>query len=212
MKVVVTHKKDLKQIAQCHRSAFPESLSSQLGNWFCQKMLSWYFDSDRGVMIHVEENGKVLGYTGGIIIKKPGFPGAATSITQYSFWPFVFAFVLRPWLILHPENRKRYSFILRNIGFKLGVVKFSKPPVVFEPFQTRWGLVVIGVDPTARGKGIGSALLREFEEMAIKDGVELVGLTVKVVNKQAITVYENSGWLFERMQGDTQTMIKKLKQ
>jgi GNAT superfamily N-acetyltransferase len=213
MQIIISQLTDLGRLACCHKKAFPGSLSSHLGKRFIKKMLSWYIINDRGILFHVEDNNKVIGYCGGIIIKRPGLPGAATSITQHSFKTFISAFLVRPWLIFHPENLKRISFIRRNLMYKLGLNKIvnnktvNKNPI---KFKTSWGLVVIGVDPTYQGKGVGSLLLQEFEQLAKSDGVKKITLSVKPENLKAIKSYTKNGWHSAAEKDDSLNMYKEL--
>ncbi len=201
---------DLPKITSCHINAFPNALSSKLGKRFCNKMLSWYIISDRGTMFHAEENGFIVGYVGGIVGKQPGLPGAATSITQFSFSQFILSFLYRPWLIFHPENLNRYQFIFKNLKLKLGLIKKQKVQPATLQFSSRWGLVVIGVNPIYQGKGIGSELLKEFEQSAKNDGVKEVTLSVKKTNSQAISAYKKNGWKTNQEDNVSLTMHKTL--
>jgi ribosomal protein S18 acetylase RimI-like enzyme len=213
MIIETTQMSDLNKMAECHKSAFPNSLSSKMGNLFIKKMLSWYIVDQRGVLFYVSENNKIIGYCGGIIIKKAGLPGAATSITQFCFKTFIFSFLLRPWLIFHSENVKRISFIKRNFFLKIGLVKNknkNKNNNSQFPFQPSWGLVVIGVDSKFHGKGIGRVLLMEFERLAKIDKVQKVSLSVKSTNRQAIKAYENNGWIKGSQNDDSLYMYKNI--
>ena len=79
MNCITTTPQDLINIVACHKSAFPDALSSQMGNNFILKMMEWYIKSDRGVLFHVEnENNEIIGYCGGIITKQKGLHGAVT--------------------------------------------------------------------------------------------------------------------------------------
>ncbi len=200
---------DLPGIVLCHKDAFPNALSTKLGDRFCSKMLSWYIVHERGIMLHAEDDGRVVGYTGGIIVKQPGLPGAATSITQFSFHQFVISFLLRPWLVLHPENLHRFQFILRNIKLKFGWIPKQVAQPVSTLFKPRWGLVVIGISRLIQGKGVGSNLLHEFENRAKTDGVEEVTLSVKNNNNQAIAMYKKNGWQVYHEDIDSLSMIKR---
>ncbi|MHC1731088.1 MAG: GNAT family N-acetyltransferase [Bacteroidales bacterium] len=197
IKCIDSNANDLDLIVHIQMSAFPESLSTLLGKRFTKKMLSWYIESDRGVMFHIYDQGSVLGFIGGIMTRHPGMPGAATCITQHSFNAFVQAFLLRPWLIFHTENLKRFSFIVKNICLKLGwkgsnrISFASDPAKSFVPFM---GLVVIGVLPEQQGKGFGSILLREFEKRALREGFHRINLSVKKSNHQAIDAYKKNDW------------------
>jgi GNAT superfamily N-acetyltransferase len=212
MIIEISKHTDLNKLAECHKKAFPHSLSSQMGNLFIKKMLSWYIVSERGILFHIIENNDIIGYCGGIIIKKAGLPGAATSITQHCFKTFIFSFILRPWLIFHSENIKRFSFIKRNLMYKLGLKKLivneTKKPII--PFSSSWGLVVIGVKPKYQGKGAGSVLLQEFEKLAKKDGVQKNSLSVMSTNIQAIKAYEKNGWIKGSQNDESLNMYKEL--
>lgn len=210
MIIEISKLSDLNKLAECHKKAFPNSLSSQMGNLFIKKMLSWYIVSDRGILFHVIENNDIIGYCGGIIIKKAGLPGAATSITQHCFKTFILSFFIRPWLIFHSENIKRISFIKRNLMYKFGLKKLivnnTQEPII--PFTTSWGLVVIGVNPKYQGKGAGSILLQEFEKLAKTDGVQKISLSVKSINSQAIRAYTKNGWITGNNDEDSLNMYK----
>jgi GNAT superfamily N-acetyltransferase len=203
---------DLPRLVDCHLSAFPEALSSKLGRSFAEKMFEWYIVADRGILIHLEKDGQVIGYCGGIRVHEPGLPGAFTSISQHAFWVFVFAFVRRPWLLFHPENVKKRAGIVRNVLVRSGLRRASTSvlPAIRESFSPNWGLVVIGVRSDRRRHGHGSVLIREFERLAREDGVVLVQLSVKTSNKDAISSYEKNGWFVSKRAEDVQQMQKRL--
>lgn len=201
---------DMSKIVSCHKEAFPNALSSQLGNRFCSKMLSWYILNERGIMFHAEDDGNIVGYVGGINVKEAGKPGAATSITQFSFNQFILSFLLRPWLIFHHENLNRFQFIVRNIKLKFGLIKKQTSLPIHSAFKSRWGLVVIGVIAKFQGRGIGSLLLNEFEKRAQKDGVKEITLSVKIENNQAIAAYKKNGWLIKLEDQESLTMYKNI--
>lgn len=209
-----TKHSDLGALVKCHERAFPDALSTKLGPNFCSKMLSWYIESDRGIMFHIEKEGEILGYAGGISIREPGLPGSATSITQHSFKEFVWAFMLKPWLFFHPENLKRISFIWRNIKLKIRVESNSYSPPIKDTqpeFIPSWGLVVIGVATEHQGKGYGTLLLKEFESRARKEGFLRIYLSVRKNNTQAIKAYLKNRWLIEKEGQDELSMYKTLK-
>lgn len=213
MQCLDTKNTDLNALVHCHRLAFPDALSTKLGRRFCSKMLSWYIESARGILFHLEHEGKIPGYVGGIMIREPGLPGAATSITQHSFRVFVLAFLIRPWLIFHPENLKRISFIWRNIKLKLrsgGKSSNTSVQDVSQIFIPSMGLMVIGVLPEHQGKGYGSFMLKEFESRARKEGFRKISLSVHKDNHQAITAYRRNGWTVGREDSSGLYMFKDL--
>jgi ribosomal protein S18 acetylase RimI-like enzyme len=207
-----TRREDLSAVARCHMRAFPDALSSRLGQRFTEKMLEWYASSDRGILFHLSAGDEVAGYCGGIRTLQPGLPGAFTSITQSAFFDFVFAFVCRPWLLFHPEIKPKWAGIVRNALIRARL-KSAKSPVAAEAresFQPYWGLVVIGVAPSARRRGYGGLLLREFERRARAGGVPRIHLSVKRDNAAAIELYERNGWRVAETLRDTLVMKKSL--
>lgn len=203
---------DLPRIAECHMKAFPHSLSTLQGADFVIKMLEWYIVSKRGVIFHIEQDERVVGYCGGIVIKSPGLPGAVTSISQYSFWAFVFAYVKKPWLVFHLENLKRWRYIIRNLLIRIGMrrTEGKVSPEQQKAFKSSWGLVVIGVIPLAQGKGNGRELLLEFERQARADGVDRVQLSVKASNEKALKSYIRNGWNEVCRDRESMSMCKNL--
>lgn len=210
MKIETSNRIDLVNIAHCHRVAFPKSLSSLLMISFTMKMLSWYLVDDRGVLFHIEENGKVVGYCGGIKTKRQGLLGSSSSMTQFTFNTLIVALILRPWLLFHSENKKRISFIYKNILVKMGLRKKENFQPSTQPFEPYWGLVVIGVDPAWQGKGIGSQLLKEFETQAKEDKVSYISLSVNKSNHYAIKSYYKNGWTELTNTKETLILSKKL--
>jgi GNAT superfamily N-acetyltransferase len=195
MKCLTTKFEDLNKIVDCHKSAFPNSLSSKMGYSFIHKMMEWYIVSDRGVLFHiVDDNNELMGYCGGIITEKQGLHGAVSSISQYSFNTFLMSYLKKPWLILHNENIKKIPYIIKNILLKFGLYKGNSKTKVknFYPFM---GLVVIALKKEIQGKGIGAILLSEFETRAKnRDGIKKISLSVKLENINAIRAYKKNGW------------------
>ncbi len=200
-------------MAKCHQTSFPESLSSKLGTRYCMKMLSWYIEDLRGEIFHLEENGHVIGYCGGILSREPGKHGSATSVTQYTFKTLLASFLLRPWLIFHPEISKRLPFIWRNIKLKLKISKPVHQSINYSDvneFIPSMGLVVIGVSPEYQGKGYGTILLKEFERRASEKGFKQINLSVKKDNAQAIAAYRKNGWVIGKTGEEELSMVKEL--
>jgi GNAT superfamily N-acetyltransferase len=213
MKTVDSSHKDLQAIAKCHRSAFPESLSSKLGLSYCRKMLSFYLENERGILFHLEEEGAVFGYCGGIRNRISGQHGSATSMTQHTFRLLVLNLLFRPWLIFHNEILANFPLIIKNIKLRFYTTNRSKSqpqPSSIKEFIPSMGLVVIGVSPKHQGKGYGSLLLKDFEERASKEEFTRIHLSVNKNNSQAIAAYKKNGWLIGK-EGHTELhMFKNL--
>jgi GNAT superfamily N-acetyltransferase len=204
---------DLDKIARIHVKTFGDSLSSRLGFKYCRKMISWYLEDERGELFHLVESGEILGYCGGLSITVPGKHGSATSVTQFSFKELITSFFLRPWLIFHPEIRKRLPFIWKNLKLRLGLSSMNdlaKTTDVVKPFIPSMGLVVIGVLPEYQGKGYGSVILKEFERRANEKGFRRINLSVRKDNRQAIAAYMKNGWRISSTGEEDLSMHKTL--
>lgn len=205
---------DLKEIVNCHRDAFPNSLSSKQGSRFISKMMEWYITSERGILFHIYSDlGEMAGYCGGIVTRKPGLLGAFSSITQYAFNVFLISYLVRPWLLFHPQNQNRFPVIFKNLLIKVGLKQKQKPQTQknYEEFIPFMGLVVIGVKNKYHGKGYGSILLQEFERVAREDGsIKRIQLSVKAHNSKAIKSYLRNGWQISKQDYQSKQLIKDI--
>jgi ribosomal protein S18 acetylase RimI-like enzyme len=208
-----THE-DLQQIAECHASAFPESLSTAMGRKYLEKMLSWYLASEDTFLFYIAEKDKVVGYCGGMIVDTSRRMGSASSMAQYSFNEAVIAFLLRPWLVFHKEVIVKYRFIFRNLVKRF--IKTASPKINSGqsartiPADRYSALVVIGVRKNLQGGGYGSKLLAEFENQSHLRGLSKMLLTVRTDNRQAIKAYEKNGWLKTESNRKSTTMRKTI--
>lgn len=212
--------KDLKDLAICHKSAFPESLSSKMGISYLSKMIEWYLSGDKKFLFQVEENGKVVGYCGGMVNDGTQATGSASGMIQHSFNDAVLAIAIRPWLLFHKELTSKYGLITKNIKRKLGLKKVKKKSnkIVNSSNEKKEiksivpvaGLVVIGVSKEVMGKGYGSMLLQEFEKKAKESNIKKMALSVKSANSKAIKSYERNGWYITKETGDYYEMEKDL--
>jgi ribosomal protein S18 acetylase RimI-like enzyme len=204
---------DLYKIAKCHIAAFPKSVTSLLGEKVVASMLQWYLSAPNKFLFYVEENGKVTGYCGGFLMDGSDAYGSGSGMTQFGFNQAAGAFALKPWLLLHPEVRNKYKFILTNVARKLGLKKeqpmaVTQPKPKNEPLTA--GLVVIGVVPNLQQKGLGTLLQQEFERKAIEMGAKRLSLSVRKQNEKAIRSYTRNGYV-KRDENETSfIMVKEL--
>lgn len=214
-KIISSLKIHLSDISKCHRAAFPNSLSSALGQNYTESMLSWYISTDKTFLFHIMgDNDKVIGYCGGMISDGTLGTGSSSGMAQHSFYAAIVAFLSHPWVLFHTEVRAKWPVLWKNLLMKLGI----RPQVHFSSEQKRArskdpqvGLVVIGVDPAFQGKGFGSILLNEFERRAVEDyGIRKLQLTVLADNAQAIRAYERNGWVKGKLEGKSLSMYKNV--
>lgn len=202
---------DLISIARCHQQVFPDSLTSRMGVQYLSKIFSWYLSTDKTFLFFIEDQGKVVGYAGGMIVDGTLAHGSASSLTQHTFNDSIKALLMRPWLLLHPEFVSRYALFARNIFTRIRN-KFRKNEVrsAVKPIEPYAGLVVIGVHPTFQGKGHGSAILVEFEKRTVRYGFKRMLLTVNADNEKAIASYKRNGWYAWSANTKSVSMEKRL--
>lgn len=207
-----THQ-DLYKIAKCHIAAFPKSVTSLLGEKVVASMFQWYLSAPNNFLFYVEENGNVTGYCGGFVRNIQDPYGSSSGMTQFGFNHAWRAFALRPWLLIHPEVRNKYKFILTNIFRKLRLKRdvpmvVTQPKLAEEPLTA--GLVIIGVIPELQQKGIGTLLQHEFERKALELGAKRLSLTVKKNNGKAVKSYYRNGYVTYKEEATSFYMVKDL--
>jgi ribosomal protein S18 acetylase RimI-like enzyme len=188
---------DLNKIAKCHIAAFPKSVTSLLGDKVVASMLQWYVSAPNKFLFYIEENKTVIGYCGGFIIDGSDTYGSGSGMTQFGFNQAAVSFARKPWLLFHPEVRKKYAFIFTNVFRKLGLKKeqpmtISTAKIKNQPLTA--GLVVIGVIPSLQQKGLGTLLQQEFERKAQELGAKRLSLSVRKQNDKAIKSYIRNGY------------------
>lgn len=189
---------DLPAIADIHKQGFPDSFSTQLGKAFREKMLEWYFSTDKTfILVARTTDGRVAGYVTGMVKDGVLKTGSASGMAQYSFNQGMISLALRPWLLFHKEMRRKFLFIIRNIKRRFTGGNTTKPgPKSPQPEKPTLGLVIIAVSSAFAGMGVGSALMRGFENVAVSDyHIPDVYLTVEIHNQRAMKTYERAGWV-----------------
>lgn len=204
---------DLQKIAVCHIKAFPKSVTSLLGVKVVASMLQWYLSAPNKFLFYAETDGEVQGYCGGFIVDGSDAYGSGSGMTQFGFNQAASAFARKPWLLLHPEVRKKYAFIFTNVLRKLGLKK-EQPMAIATPKAKNElltaGLVVIGVLPNLQQKGLGTLLQQEFERKAKDMGAQQLQLSVRVQNERAIRSYQKNGYEITEENTVSYIMIKNL--
>lgn len=213
--IINSQRSDLGKIAVCHKSAFPNSLSSKMGINYLKKMIEWYITDDTRLLFHIEDNGKCIGYCGGMVNDGTQATGSASGMIQFSFNDAIKAILVRPWLLFNKELSSKYSLVYKNIKMRLKKESSAKKNDERKNSKTTepsLGLVVIGVSEEYRGKGYGSVLLNEFEKRAMEKKFRIMHLTVRNDNLAAIKAYERNGWIRSKLEGHSLEMYKKINQ
>ena len=203
-------KHNLPDIARCHMACFPGSLATKLGQAYVQQTFDWYMDHPARFLFHLQDGDKVVGFCGGFVPARPG-DGSSSGMLQHAFNHAIKGLLKKPWLLFHAEVKPHYPFLWRNIKRRLtGKIKPAAPVKAGAPFETYCGLVVIGVLPEYRGKGLAQTLLAEFEKRASGLQQHLLKLSVKKDNRRALKAYQNFGWTIGEEQPLTYVMHKHI--
>lgn len=202
---------DLNAIAECHSACFDKSLQVKLGESYVAKSFEWFLNADNRFLHHIYDDKKIIAYCGGFISKYVG-DGSSSGMMQHAMKQGIANMIRKPWLLFHPELMKFYPFILKNLYKKL----FKRPGndlknVVYKSgSEQKVGLVVIGVHPAYRGKGIFEELIKNFECEAQKRNINKLSLSVKANNDRAVNAYKKTGWIINKETKKSFEMIKML--
>ena len=205
-----SQKQQLPDLAVCQRACFPTSFATKLGKPYIQKSLEWFLETEQRFLFHCEEDGKVVGYCGGFA---PAFygDGSSSGMLQHAFKQAVKGTLKNPWLIFHPELFQYYPHVFKNIRKKIFRQKNTTAATqITKEFDKVVGLVIIGVHPDYRGKGVFELLMDEFEKQAALLQRNEVNLSVKKENLRAINAYKKVGWKVKLEKRDGLKMHKFL--
>lgn len=174
----------LADVASIHLAAFRGYMNARLGSGYARAFLQWFMrDSMAIALVARTEAGSLAGYVVGAVepygerLTRSILPAAALALAS------------RPWLLF---DRR----IVRNILTRLHLLPIRparrrEKPDLAPPTAS---LVGIGVAPSARGMGAGTALVSAFEESARKLGAGSLRLSVYEDNRAARALYERCGW------------------
>lgn len=205
-----SQKQQLPDIAECQMDCFPDSFATKLGRSYVQKSLEWFLVNDQRFLFHCEEHGKIVGYCGGFAPAYYG-DGSSSGMLQHAFKEAIKGTLKKPWLLFNAELVQYYPHIFRNIRKKILKTKtIAAVTSNKREIEPTVGLVIIGVHPSFRGKGVFELLMTEFENQARKLNRTQVNLSVKKDNNRAINAYKKFGWTIRQEQADGLKMHKFL--
>ena len=198
----------LPAIADCQALCFPNSFAVLLGKQTLVKSLQWFLVSSNRFLIHLEVDGRVVGFIGGF---NPGFigDGAKSGMFRYAIKAAMFAFLKKPLLLLHPEVKKYAPAFAKNTMLRITKTVSSNPKQVQSLDYLQYlQITIIGIHPAFRNKGLAQQLLTEAEEWALRCNKNKLQLSVKQQNLPAIKAYEKAGWRITKSLEDTYQLEK----
>jgi ribosomal protein S18 acetylase RimI-like enzyme len=185
----------LNDLAHCHAACFPDSLSVQLGTAYIAKTFEWFLVNEHRFLFHIKNGETIIGYCGGFITQYAG-DGSTSGMMQFAMTEAIKGVIKRPWLLLHREVIPFYPLIGKNLWKKIiSSAKTPKPsPATANGFTSSAGLVVIGILPEHRGKGVFEMLMQQFDKEVHLHHTSRAHLSVKNENARAIQAYTKAGW------------------
>jgi ribosomal protein S18 acetylase RimI-like enzyme len=192
---LVTEKADknsLAIIAKCYIDAFPNSISAKLGENYIKHNLGWFLEDEMKILFYIKEDNKCIGFCGGYLWTKIG-DGSTSSMINYSKKIRNKILLSKPWLLLNFETIiKIFKFLI--IKFKLTFLRNKSVEINLQRNESSLGLVVIGVNPNYKGKGIANLLIQQFEKFGADKDINWAHLSVRKENSRAINFYKKNGW------------------
>lgn len=169
---------DVPRVADIHAAAFPGFFLTTLGPAFLRTMYLAFLSSAGGVFVVGQRNGRLDGFAVGVL-KSAG----KDRHMALRFLPQFLAALL-PALLRNPGK------VLKRIASQF--LALGEEPEIPDGAAV---LRSIGVLPEARGSGVASLLLTEFERQALAKGATTVALTTDAVdNERAIGFYLKQGY------------------
>lgn len=181
----------LPGVVDVHMEAFRGYMNASIGREYVRRFISWFANREGAIALAALSDGRVAGYVVGAPV------GYSKAMNRDLFWVVARAIALRPWLLM----QKRFFVRLLQRARQLFVRRpADEGPPLPEPAMS---LVGIGVSEAARGTGVGSLLLREFEKQCRSANMKSMRLSVYATNTSARALYERGGWtLFASNAGD----------
>lgn len=191
---------DINSLAQIHVNAFRTHVNALLGERYARAFIRWFMGNENSICLTSEIDGKQLGYACGTAL------GYKQKLNIDLLWVVIGCFLLKPSLFF---NKELMTIVKVKIQILLGKKSLLKD-VVKDPMGAGISLVSICSDETSSSKGIGKALIEEFESQARLNGFSFMRLSVRSSNAKAISFYERNGWKLLQDNQSTIYYFKKL--
>ena len=170
----------IRTIAELHTRAFPQFFLTQLGISFLSTLYRGYVEDENSGIFLAEEQGRLVGF----LAYSNNYPQFYKNLIKYHLPKFAACAALAA--IRHPSFIKR---LLRAFKKSDSVVK-----------QEQYvELASICVEPTAEGKGVGSALIDALKRIVDFEKYAYINLETDAAdNERTNRFYVNNGFVLER--------------
>lgn len=189
---------DVSQVADVHSAAFPGFFLTSLGAGFLRTMYRAFISNAGGVFVVNEQSNRLNGFAVGVLKSA----GKDRNLAIRFLPQFIAALI--PGVLRNPvEVLKRVAAQFFAVGEEPEVPKNA---VILRS---------IGVLPDAKGSGVASHLLDEFERLSRAKGATSVALTTDALdNDRAVGFYRKHGYRItqEFSQNKSRKMLLMLKE
>ncbi len=213
MEILISTHNDISSIAKCQVICFPDSFAVKLGSACIEKSLQWFLANPNRFLVHVENNGNVIGFVGGFMPQFIG-DGSKSGILNFAIKDAFTGLLRRPNLFFKKELWF-YSIVFIKNKLRLLQKKLTKNKLIvpeeFQDYLHSVAITIIAVHTQFRGNGIVDDLLDYVEKFAITHNKTVLCLGVKQKNIIASRAYERNGWVVDKQVGDSFVMKKFLK-
>lgn len=175
-------KKDLSRIIEIHQRSFPGFFLTKLGKSFLHEYYKTYFDVQHLMLVAVDRDAQVVGFVSGTSDSKLLYTTFKKKFYRFLL-PTVTA-MFKPTL---------WSAVLQK---SISVIRTDSVNSQFVKPEKYCELTSLAVDPSYRGKALGSCLIEEFSKIMSKEhDVRGILLTTDVVdNDGVINFYIRNGY------------------
>jgi ribosomal protein S18 acetylase RimI-like enzyme len=161
--------KDAKLIAEIHLNAFPNFFLTSLGKRFLAVFYSKILKNEVGYGIGFFENDKLLGFAIGTTTPN----GFYKRLAKKNFLPFTLAAI--PSFIYNPKKGLQLIQSLRSQNQSID--------------EGTGVLLSICTIPTIQNKGLGSQIIRAFEEISKQKNLSYLALTTDCENNEVVNIF-----------------------
>lgn len=190
---------DVETLAAIHLAAFKGYMNSRMGKKYVRAFLRWFLTYPNSIALKATLRGAAIGYVVGAPL------GYAQPMNRSLLKIGIYSIISHPHVLLHPNFTRAASAKLRLLlGRKPASITLKQPE------GKGISLVGIGVHPQSSGNGVGTAIMKAFENKARVIGMDYMRLSVYDHNEVARAVYEKSGWKMAERVGNALYYQKSL--
>ena len=190
---------DIAPLIKVHSSAFSAYMNTRLGSRYVGAFLRWFKEAPEGIALTGKVDGKVVGYVVGAPV------GYQVRLNRDLAAVVALALLRRPWLLVRRDIVGALANRVRTLWDR-GSGNERTPEGCPASIMS---LVGIGVLPSARGQGVGAALMSAFEKASREGGADGMRLSVYRDNQPARRLYEKDGWVAEDTQAGRAIYYRK---